>query len=700
MVGRQGRITLYCIFWSLISSHHKFFHDDECVSGTSMSVRFDGKVALVTGAGGGKHFRIKLIIGVDFEEDYDNLKGGTNKNNDIDPILILITNQVWEDHMPSCWLSGELRSSSMILEDLGKLFILIFFSKFQVFIILMVRSGEGGDSRAADLVVHEIQAGGGEAVANYDSVEEGEKLVQTALNVFGRIDIVINNAGILRDRSFARLSDQDWDLVHRVHLRGAFKVSQAAWPHMKKNNFGRIIMTSSVAGIFGNFGQANYSAAKLGLVGLSNTLAEEGARFGIHSNVIIPMAASRLTQDILPPDVFEALSPDHIAPVVAWLCHEDCAENGTIVEAAGGWAGRYRWQRSIGAVLTNPQTKMVSLEDVKDGWSKVVDMSEHEYPDSTQSATMDVVARIQESLAPTSSLHEEEVSPLNAVGYCSKPVQFSYNFKDLIVYALGVGVSTSDSNGLRYLYENDENFSALPTFGVIPAMSGLEDLVSGNIPGLDFHLANVLHGEQYMEILKPIPTSGRLENTFRIQDVLDKGSGMVLLIQVETLNENKELVMRNQNSIFVKGSGGFNGPRNSKHLTPVSTPPSRAPDKTLAHKTSIDQAALYRLSGDLNPLHIDPAFSAIGGFSSPILHGLCTYGIAVRHVIDGFCNGNPQLVREIKARFSKPVLPGQTVVTEMWKDGDNVIFSCRVQETGENCLTGGWVRVQAFNSKL
>jgi len=565
----------------------------------------------------------------------------------------------------------------------------------------MFRSGGGGDSRAADLVVQEIRESGGEAVPNYDSVEEGEKLVQTALNVYGRIDIVINNAGILRDKSFARLSEQDWDLVHRVHLRGAFKVSQAAWPYMKKNNFGRIIMTSSVAGIFGNFGQANYSAAKLGLVGLSNTLAEEGARFGIHSNVIIPMAASRLTQDILPPEVFDALSPDHIAPIVAWLCHEDCEENGSIVEAAGGWAGRYRWQRSKGIVLTDQRTKMVSLENVKDGWEKVVDMSEHEYPDSTQGATMDVVARIQESMSSDPEHSFDEVSPLSAVGYTSKPVPFSYNFKDLIIYALGVGVSTKDKHGLRYLYENDEMFSALPTFGVIPAMSGLEDLVSGNIPGLDFHLANVLHGEQYMEILKPIPTSGRLENIFRIQDVLDKGSGMVLLIEVETRDENNELLMRNQNSIFVKGSGGFNGPRNSKHLTPVSTPPSRSPDKTLKHKTTVDQAALYRLSGDLNPLHIDPAFSAIGGFSSPILHGLCTYGIAVRHVIDGFCAGDPGAVREIKARFSKPVLPGQTVITEMWKDADKVLFSCQVQETGEKCLTGGWVRIQGFNnSKL
>lgn len=181
-------------------------------------------------------------------------------------------------------------------------------------------------------MLHKI---GGEAVADYNSVVDGEKIIKTALDNFGRVDVLVNNAGILRDKSFARISDQDWgkllftlylvsyetivnilDLIHNVHLKGSFKTTQAAWPIFKKQNYGRIIMTSSNSGLYGNFGQANYSAAKMGLVGLSNTVAIEGARNNIHCNVIVPTAASRLTEDILPPDVFGELKPEFIAPIV------------------------------------------------------------------------------------------------------------------------------------------------------------------------------------------------------------------------------------------------------------------------------------------------------------------------------------------------------------------------------------------------
>jgi NAD(P)-dependent dehydrogenase (short-subunit alcohol dehydrogenase family) len=150
--------------------------------------------------------------------------------------------------------------------------------------------------KSADIVVDQIRSEGYEAMANYDSVEYGYRIVQDTIRAFGRIDIVINNAGILRDTSFQRMKEKDWDLVHKVHLKGSFMVSRAAWPYMRSQKYGKIINTASVAGIFGNFGQANYSAAKLGLHGLTNTLAKEGSAKNICVNTVAPMAATRMTK--------------------------------------------------------------------------------------------------------------------------------------------------------------------------------------------------------------------------------------------------------------------------------------------------------------------------------------------------------------------------------------------------------------------
>ncbi len=160
--------------------------------------------------------------------------------------------------------------------------------------------GQGTSTSAADKVVQEIKAAGGKAVANYESVENGDKIVQTALDNFGRVDIVINNAGILRDVSLKNIKQEDYDMIMKVHVWGAYKVTHAAWPHMRKQKYGRIIMTSSPAGLYGNFGQTNYSAAKLALVGFGETLAKEGVKYNIYTNIVAPIAGSRMLATVVP----------------------------------------------------------------------------------------------------------------------------------------------------------------------------------------------------------------------------------------------------------------------------------------------------------------------------------------------------------------------------------------------------------------
>jgi NAD(P)-dependent dehydrogenase (short-subunit alcohol dehydrogenase family) len=198
--------------------------------------------------------------------------------------------------------------------------------------------GQGGSDAAAQKVVDEIKAAGGEAVANYDSVataEGGESIVKTAVDSFGKVDIVINNAGILRDKSFAKMTWDDLNAVLDVHLKGAFHVSQPAFKVMKENNYGRFVHTSSNSGIFGNFGQANYGAAKMGLVGLSNVLAIEGAKANILSNVVAPVARTRMTEELLG-DFAKVLDPEGVTPMVVFLASEQCTFTHETFSAAGG----------------------------------------------------------------------------------------------------------------------------------------------------------------------------------------------------------------------------------------------------------------------------------------------------------------------------------------------------------------------------
>jgi len=232
------------------------------------------------------------------------------------------------------------------------------------------RDGSGAGSEMADAVVEEIRAAGGDAVANYDSVattEGGRAIIASALETFGRVDVVINNAGILRDSSFLKLEPDALDLVLKVHLYGAFNVTHAAWSHMKDQGYGRVVSTASGSGLYGNFGQSNYSAAKMGIVGLTRTLAIEGAKYGIVANAIAPIAASRMTEDVMPPQLLERLQPEHVSPLVTYLASESCTDTGRIYSVGGGYIARVAIVEGRGTAFQD----VPSPDDIAARWDEI-----------------------------------------------------------------------------------------------------------------------------------------------------------------------------------------------------------------------------------------------------------------------------------------------------------------------------------------
>ena len=275
-------------------------------------IRFDGRVAVITGAGGGlgRTYALELAR----------------------------------------------RGAQVVVNDLGG-----------------SRDGTGASSSMADQVVKEIEEAGGTAVANYDSVADpksGEAIVQTALDNFGKVDVVINNAGILRDKTFAKLEPQDLEAVVDVHLKGAFYVSQPAFRVMKENGYGRFIFTASNAGILGNFGQTNYGAAKMGLVGLCHVLALEGAKYNIKCNVLAPIARTRLTEELLGPAA-ETLDPECVTPVVTYLASEACEQTHEIFSAGGGRFARMfvgltpGWTKGAGAKASAEEIQ-AHIDEIRD----------------------------------------------------------------------------------------------------------------------------------------------------------------------------------------------------------------------------------------------------------------------------------------------------------------------------------------------
>ncbi|MCP4022335.1 MAG: SDR family oxidoreductase [Desulfobacteraceae bacterium] len=248
----------------------------------------------------------------------------------------------------------------------------------------VARDGTGTDTSAADKVVDEIISAGGKAVANYDSVatmDGGKNIVKTAMDTYDKVDILINNAGIIRDKSFMKMTEEEWDSVVNVHLKGAFCVTQPAVKVMKENNYGRIVFTASTSGLYGNFGQTNYGAAKMGLIGIMNSLKLEVSKYNIKINTVAPTAWSRMTADVFPPEFEAKLNAQFNEPMVLYLCAEENTASGHVFTMGAGWYGRTAIVSGDGICIGNAK-RSISVEEIKENFKKISDVENKREHDS------------------------------------------------------------------------------------------------------------------------------------------------------------------------------------------------------------------------------------------------------------------------------------------------------------------------------
>ena len=282
------------------------------------------------------------------------------------------------------------------------------------------------------------------------------------------------------------------------------------------------------------------------------------------------------------------------------------------------------------------------------------------------------------------------IDPSKALGAELGEGQYTYSKDDVILYHLGVGagVPATDANELEYTYE--KNLKVLPSFGVIPTFGAMGGL--GGVPGLEFNFAMLLHGEQDLEIHQPIPPEATITNRGKLAEIWDKGKAALVVLQVDSTDESGKPLFTNRFSLFLRGEGGFGGESGPKA---GNKRPERDPDGVIESATLPQQALIYRLSGDKNPLHADPEFAKMGGFETPIIHGLCSYGIVCKAVVDAVLGGDVTKVARYQVRFAGVGFPGETYLTSYWKDGDKILIEARSKERDAVIISNAAITVRS-----
>jgi 3-hydroxyacyl-CoA dehydrogenase/3a,7a,12a-trihydroxy-5b-cholest-24-enoyl-CoA hydratase len=332
---------------------------------------------------------------------------------------------------------------------------------------------------------------------------------------------------------------------------------------------------------------------------------------------------------------------------------------------------------------------------VKSKWSTIVDFGKATHPANITAS----MQPIMDNLGTAKGKGGNELIDVDeALGFEMPAVEAKFDERDLSLYALGVGAAKNplDPKELSLVYEmSGDGFKMLPTFAVAPALKAVFDLAKEGkqAPGLHYGLDRVLHGEQFTEIRSLWPTSGKLIHKIKIKDIFDKGKNALVVTAITTTDGDGNELAYNELTTFVRGAGGWGGERGPS--ADVNVAPERKPDAIVEEKTDPNQALLYRLSGDWNPLHADPSFAKNFGFERPILHGLCSFGFAGRHVISKFCpNADPRFFKSIKVRFADTVFPGETLVTEMWKESDTkIVFRTKVKERDKVVISNAAVEL-------